>query len=84
MSTSTLQPSLYEISIARLPLPRDPLSDAVPEVYSIMSHHANTEAGALAKCGKLVQAGYGVEVTGPNGHWDQAEVLRRLNSGAVE
>jgi hypothetical protein len=79
MSTSTLQPSLYEISIVGLPLALIPLSEATPEGHSITPHHANTEAGALAESGKLVQNGYGVEVTGPNVHWDQAEVLRRLN-----
>jgi hypothetical protein len=82
MSTSTLQPSLYEISIVHLPPSLVPLSEATPKGHSITPCHANTEAGALAECGKLVQAGYGVAVTGPNVHWDQAEVLRRLNSGA--
>jgi hypothetical protein len=84
MDASTLQTSLYEISIVRLPLPRDPLSEAAPEGHSITPRHANTEAEALVECGILVRKGYGVEVTGPNVHWDHAEVLRRLNSGAVE
>jgi hypothetical protein len=79
MGTSTLQPSLYEISIVGLPLALVPLSEATPKGHSITPHHANTEAGALAECVKLVQDGYGVEVTGPKLHWDQEEVLRRLN-----
>ena len=84
MNASTLQPSLYEISIVRLPLPLVPLSEAPPKGHSIAPRHANTEAEALAECGKLVKDGYGVEVTGPNVHWDQAEVRRRLNSGTVK
>jgi hypothetical protein len=80
MDAFTLQAGLYEISIMRLPLPRYQLSEAPPEVHSIMPHHANTEAEALAECGILVKKGYGVEVTGPNVHWDHAEVLRRLDS----
>lgn len=73
------QPSLYEILIVSLPLATVPLSEATPKGHSITPHHANTEAEALAECRKLVQDGYGVEVKGPNVHWDQAEVLRRLN-----
>jgi hypothetical protein len=70
------QPSLYEILIVSLPLATVPLSVAKPRGHSITPHHANTEAEALAECRKLVQDGYGVEVKGPNLHWDQAEVLR--------
>ena len=84
MNASTLQPSFYEISIVRLPLPLVPLSEAPPRGHSIAPRHANTEAEALADGGKLVKDGYGVEVTGPNVHWDQAEVRRRLNSGTVK
>jgi hypothetical protein len=84
MDGSTLQTSLYEISIVRLPLPRHPLSEAAPEGHSITLRHANTEAEELAECGILVKNGYWVEVTGPNVHWDHGEVLRRLNSGTVE
>ncbi len=73
------QPSLYEISIVNLPLALVPLREATPKCHSITPHHANTEAEALTECSKLIQDGYGVEVTGPNVHWDQAEVLRRLN-----
>ena len=73
------QSSLYEILIESLPLATVPLNVAEPTGHSITPHHANTEAEALAECRKLVQDGYGVEVKGPNLHWDQAEVLRRLN-----
>lgn len=79
MNGSSLRPSLYKISIVHLPLPLVPLSEAPPRGHSIAPHQANTEAEALAECGKLVQDGYGVEVTGPNVQWDHAEVLRRLN-----
>ncbi len=61
MNASTLQPSLYEISIVRLPLPLVPLSEAPPKGHSIAPRHANTEAEALAECGKLVKDGYGVD-----------------------
>lgn len=74
-----LQSSFFEISIKCLPLALVPLSEAMANGSSITPHQANTEAEALAECGKLVRNGYGVEVTGPNVHWDQAEVLRRLN-----
>jgi hypothetical protein len=72
------QPSVYEILIVSLPLATVPLSKAKPRGHSITPHHANTEAEALAECRRLVQDGYAVEVKGPNLHWDQAEVLRRL------
>jgi hypothetical protein len=55
MDASTLQTSLYEISIMRLPLPSHPLSEAAPEGHSITPRHANTEAEALAECGILVK-----------------------------
>jgi transcriptional regulator with XRE-family HTH domain len=76
----------YEISIARLPLRNAPLAEGLSENQSfpINPQRARTEAEALAHCLDRVQAGYGVAVTGPNVHWDQAEVLRRLNSRAAE
>lgn len=75
----------YEISIVRLPLPRAPLAEAMPEgtTFPINPQLARTEAEALALCRKRIEAGYGVAVTGPNVYWDQAEVLRRLNSAAT-
>ena len=73
------QPGLYEILIVSLPLATVPLRKATPPGHFITPHYANTEAEALAMCRKLVQDGYGVEVNGPRGRWDQAEVLRRLN-----
>jgi hypothetical protein len=73
------EPSLYEILIVSLPLATVPLGEATPPGHSITPHHANTEADALAACRKRVEDGYGVEVKGPNLHWDQAEALRRLN-----
>jgi DNA-binding XRE family transcriptional regulator len=76
----------YEVSIVRLPLPRAPLAAAVPAnaTFPINPHRARTEAEALALCRGRVEAGFGVEVTGPSVHWDHAEVLRRLNSGATQ
>lgn len=76
---------LYEISIVRLPLPGAPLSECAPNgmVVPINPQRARTEAETLVHCRERVQAGYGVEVTGPNVHWDHAEVSRRLNSGAA-
>jgi transcriptional regulator with XRE-family HTH domain len=75
----------YEISIVRLPLPRAPFSEGMPDgmVFPINPQRARTEAETLAHCRERVQAGYGVAVTGPNVHWNQAEVLRRLNSDAA-
>jgi len=72
----------YEISIVRLPLPRAPLTEEMPEGtrFPINPQRARTEAEALAHCRERVQAGYGVVVTGPNVFWDQTEILRRLNS----
>jgi len=78
MTTPSTPLGTYEISIVRLPLPRDPLSEAAPVGHSIAPRYAKTEAEAFAICRELVQAGYGIEVKGPNGHWNEAEVLRRL------
>ena len=52
-----LQSSLFEISIKCLPLALVPLSEAMANGSSITPHQANTEAEALAECGKLVQMG---------------------------
>ncbi len=75
----------YEISIVRLPLPRASLAEAMPDgaAFPINPKLARTEAEALALCRNRIEAGYGVAVTGPNLYWDQAEVLRRLNSAAT-
>jgi transcriptional regulator with XRE-family HTH domain len=75
----------YEISIVRLPLPRDPLGASAPAnvTFPINPHRARTEMEALALCRGRVEAGYGVVVTGPYVYWDQAEVVRRLNSTAT-
>lgn len=72
----------YEISIVRLPLPRAPVGENVPEhtSFPINPQRALTLGDALACCRERVHAGYGVEVKGPGIHWDQAEVRRRLNS----
>jgi hypothetical protein len=79
MDDSTSQSGLYKISIARLPPAVVPLNPMVtPQGHSIAPRYADTEAEARAECNKLVQDGYGVEVTGPNIHLDQAEVLRWL------
>ena len=83
MTTPSTPLGTYEISIARLPLPRDPLSEAAPVGHSISPRYAKTEAEALAICQELVQAGYVIEVQEPNGHWDQAEVMRRLKAFTV-
>ena len=71
----------YTVSIVRLPLPRYPLSEMPPEGHSITrtSYRVETEAAALARSRELIQAGYGIEVTGPNLRWDRAEVMRKLN-----
>jgi hypothetical protein len=84
MNAPTLQSGRYKISIVRLPPALVPLNMAMAKGHDIAPRYADTEAEALAECGKLVQDGYGVEVTGPNIHWDHAEVLRRLNSGGVK
>jgi transcriptional regulator with XRE-family HTH domain len=75
----------FEISIVRLPLPRAPLAEGMPEAttFPINPHLARTEAEALALCRARVEAGYGVAVTGPNVYWDHTEVLRRLSSDAT-
>lgn len=68
----------YKISIVSLPLALAPLRKATPKGHSITPRYAKTQAATLAECRKLVQDGYGAEVTAPNAHWDNAEVLRRL------
>jgi transcriptional regulator with XRE-family HTH domain len=70
----------YRVSIVRLPLPRHPMNEIRPEGRPIKRIHAvETEAAALALARELVQAGYGIEVTGPNLRWDRTEVMRKLN-----
>ena len=70
----------WKISIESLPLPNAPLAELVAKETATRS--ALTEVEALIHCSELVKAGYGVNVTGPNGvYWDKEEVLRRLNSG---
>jgi hypothetical protein len=78
MNDSTLQPGRYKISIVRLPPAVVPLNMTMAKGHDIAPRYADTEAEARAECSKLVQDGYVVEVTGPNVHLDQAEVLRWL------
>jgi hypothetical protein len=83
MNASTLQSGLYKI-IVRGPPALVSLDKAMAKGHDL-AHYADTEAEMRAKCGKLVQQGYVVvEVTGPNVHWDRAEVLRQLNSGGAK
>jgi hypothetical protein len=70
----------YEISIVRLPLPGVSLAEGVPGLKNTSPTTVQTEAEALALCRERISAGYEVEVTGPNVHWEHAEVLRRLHS----
>ncbi len=68
---------MYEISVISLPLPR--YSDEQSEGPIIKPPRVVvTEAEALTECSRLVQAGYWVEVNGPDGDWDNDEVRRRL------
>jgi hypothetical protein len=76
---SMLQSGRYKISIVRLPPAVVPLNMAMAKGHDIAPRYADTEAGARAECNKLVQDGYVVEVTGPNVHPDQADVLRWLS-----
>lgn len=75
----------WKISIVRLPLPNAPLAELMAkEPKETAKRECATEAEALIHCRELVKAGYGVDVTGPNDvYWDKEEVLRRLNSGAI-
>jgi hypothetical protein len=76
MNDSMLQSGRYKISI--VPPAVVPLNMAMAKGHDIAPRYADTEAEARAECSKLVQDGYVVEVTGPNVHLDQADVLRRL------
>jgi transcriptional regulator with XRE-family HTH domain len=71
----------YTVSIVRLPLPRHPLNEMAPKGHSLTrtSYRVETEAAALARARELIQAGYGIEVTGPNLRWDRTEVVRKLS-----
>jgi transcriptional regulator with XRE-family HTH domain len=71
----------YTVSIVRLPLPRSPLSEMPSKGHTLgrTSFRVETEAAALARARELIQAGYGIEVTGPNLRWDRAEVIRKLD-----
>jgi|SRR5271166_5427933 len=75
----------YTVSIVRLPLPRYQLSEMPSEGHTLgrTSYRVETEAAAVARARELIQAGYGIEVTGPNLRWDRTEVIRKLdeNSG---
>lgn len=81
LQSDTMENSMpWKISIVRLPLPRASLPEWSSEPKETESRHAPTETEVLVQCHKLVQAGYEVDVTGPNNvHWNQEEVLRRLN-----
>jgi len=71
----------WKILIVRLPLPNAPLAElGAKKAKGSETRTVLTEAEALIHCRELTQAGYGVEVRGPNNvYWNQDEVLRQLN-----
>jgi hypothetical protein len=79
--------SRYLVEIVALPLPAAPLSEmpvrrrSGPDIRPPRAL-ANLEA-ALAHAGELIQEGYRVEITGPEGfHLDNNQIRARLNGGA--
>lgn len=76
----------YLVEIIALPLPSAPLSEVPARRRSgrdilPLGTLANLEV-ALAHAGELIQEGYRVEITGPEGfHLDNNQIRIRLNGG---
>ncbi len=78
--------SIYHVKL-KLPLPFGPLQEGIPEPdrrpisFPLLApREFATAADALGHARKIVQEGYGVSITGPDGReWPHVEILRRLN-----
>jgi hypothetical protein len=70
----------YTVDVVRLPLPRYSLSEAEPiGSQMFLPRDFPSAEAALLYARPLVQQGYGLQIIGPDGVWDHAEILRHLN-----